>query len=827
MELGKLLVLAIGIIIFFPVVHAGPIWFFTEQMNFAPGIQRNHTQLINYSGNNLSVVIPSGFTVTNISHDGTQSGGRVTWTSGTERTVNFTMRSPTSCTEGATYEADIYVNNTIPGKFVFVCLNDSKIVNYLAEYGHGDANYLTEPYISNETTAIFNLIRVFNIGSYLSPNEGAANAIINCTFEKYPVRTFGRVEVNTKSNSIEGLFKWDFVESGYWFRLGVLSQDVSNKAVGEKYNVSCTELTYNFTNHRVRANFTNSSLEVRSMKPFTFSVASIGGGLSYTITNSEVYTARKVSLRWQTGNYIRVEDLPSLAPNESVRYDIFLEGTGTANLTVDFIPPWYANSRNPVTYSQKNTSGFSINTNPVQINDLNYVFLKTVNTTITNIRSSQTNNFRVELSDFQHLNRSGTYRARLLVLDYEGRPINASSNVTILIYDPTRAIIVRSNMTFNETGIYVFNYTLDSTQTSGAWETIVEANVSGVTIKPNDFWTLAASPAEVKINSCIDNTIPTLTIDAEITNEGNADQEYQYEYCIVTNQSNPCGGGDDIDYRSAAKLIAQGQTFNPFLTLNANTTGRYYFKLVVYYGVEASGASIICDAVPEPPPSVPSGVAGGGGGGSGGGFTPIRVRFMDFTVQPVYTIEVEKGDIIPFTIDGAERHTIRFAEVEDEFIDITIQSDPINLKILKGQTKEIDVNGDGLNDMAVTLVESKNGKATVVARSLAQYKQPECIERWRCDDWKACNLQNLQHRECIDTNNCGTSNDKPPETRACVYDEKQPSIPVETPTPEFVPTIAEDFRIVMVAGFFFAIFMILIWRRNRHHEKSTGYVSFN
>ncbi len=825
MELGKLLLVVLLLSFTASIAHAGPLYYFTEQMNFASGIQRNHTQLFNYSGNNLSVVIPSGFTITNISHNGTQSGGRVIWDGGTERSVNFTMRSPTSCTEGATYEADIYVNNTVPGKFVFVCINDSKIVDYIAEYGHGDANYLTEPYISNETTTIFNLIRVFNIGSYLSPNEAAANAIINCTFEKYPVRTFGRVEVNTKSNSIEGLFNWDIVESGYWFRLGVLSQDVSNKAVGEKYNVTCTELTYNFTHQRVRANFTNYSLEVRNAKPFTFSIASIGGGLSYTITNTEVYAARKVSLRWQTGNYVKVEDLPSLGPNESVRYDLFLEGSGTVNFTVDYMPPWYANSRNPVTYSQKNTSGFSVNSNPVQISDLNYVFLKTVNTTVTNIRSSQTNNFRVELSDFGHLNRSGTYRARLLIFDYEGRPLNASSNVTILIYNPIRAIIVRDNMTYNETGVYLFNYTLDSTQTSGAWETIVEANVSGVTVKPNDFWTLAASPAEVRIDSCIDNTIPTLTVDASITNEGDADQEYQYEYCLVTNQSNPCGGSDDVDYRSAAKLIAQGQTFSPFLTLNANTTGRYYFKLVVYYGVEASGASIICDAVPEPPPSTPA--AGGGGGGGGGGFTPVRVRFMDFTIQPVYTIEVERGDVIPFTIDGIERHTLRFVEVEDEFINITVQSDPINLKILKGQTKEIDVNGDGLNDMAVTLVESKNGKATVVVRSLAQYKQPECIERWRCDDWKDCGLQNLQTRDCIDLNSCGTLEDKPPETRACVYEEKPTTgVPVVAPPPEFVPNVAEDFRIVMIAGLFFAVFIILLWRRN-HHQKTTGYVNFN
>ena len=55
-----------------------------------------------------------------------------------------------------------------------------KIVDYKVEYGHGCGNYIAqdEPYISNETTTLFNLLRVWNIGNYLDPDEDAQNATI-------------------------------------------------------------------------------------------------------------------------------------------------------------------------------------------------------------------------------------------------------------------------------------------------------------------------------------------------------------------------------------------------------------------------------------------------------------------------------------------------------------------------------------------------------------------------------------------------------------------------------------------------------------------------
>jgi hypothetical protein len=46
---------------------------------------------------------------------------------------------------------------------------------------------------------------------------------------------------------------------------------------------------------------------------------------------------------------------------------------------------------------------------------------------------------------------------------------------------------------------------------------------------------------------------------------------------------------------------------------------------------------------------------------------------------------------------------------------------------------------------------------------------PPCEENWTCSEWSECSPQGVQTRVCSDTNNCGTTENKPSETRSCVY----------------------------------------------------------
>ncbi|MBW2990758.1 hypothetical protein KY348_03570 [Candidatus Woesearchaeota archaeon] len=44
-----------------------------------------------------------------------------------------------------------------------------------------------------------------------------------------------------------------------------------------------------------------------------------------------------------------------------------------------------------------------------------------------------------------------------------------------------------------------------------------------------------------------------------------------------------------------------------------------------------------------------------------------------------------------------------------------------------------------------------------------------CQESWVCGNWSECRIDEFQNRTCIDRNDCGTFENKPPEIQKCVY----------------------------------------------------------
>jgi hypothetical protein len=244
---------------------------------------------------------------------------------------------------------------------------------------------------------------------------------------------------------------------------------------------------------------------------------------------------------------------------------------------------------------------------------------------IKEIRGSQTSGWNVYLSDFNQVLTGNVYRAKLFVMNYESVLADSFATPTIVVYDASRNIVVENvSMTKVATGIYEYTYTVAGSAVQGVWETEASATVeSGKIIKANDYWEVEGSPAQVLINSISDNTIPTISASVTISNEGLSGYEYQYEWCVVSTESNACGGGDDTAYSSAAKYINAGTDWNTTLSATVSTAGSYWFKLIVYYGTETSGASLAFNAVvvatPTPTPEV---VISGGGGGGGSSSTP-------------------------------------------------------------------------------------------------------------------------------------------------------------------------------------------------------------
>jgi len=191
---------------------------------------------------------------------------------------------------------------------------------------------------------------------------------------------------------------------------------------------------------------------------------------------------------------------------------------------------------------------------------------------------------------------------------------NAIENVNVTVKNSTNdikfSVLTQSDGTISQQQLNDLENPHLFTITESRYESL--NFTTNITKKTEWILYLRLSPAEVRINSIVDNTIPTITADVTITNEGDADREYQYEYCIVSDFLNKCGGADDEAYGYGAKFIKAGESWNTYLTLDLNEIGTYWFKVLVYWGGEKSGASRLFEAeeappiIPMPTPSVVS-----------------------------------------------------------------------------------------------------------------------------------------------------------------------------------------------------------------------------
>jgi len=257
--------------------------------------------------------------------------------------------------------------------------------------------------------------------------------------------------------------------------------------------------------------------------------------------------------------------------------------------------------------------------------------------------SNQEAGWTVNLSDFGATVPEEAYQARLQILNYKTEPTAPDSAPTWVIYDAAGTPQADGAMTTDSTGTYSYSITVPTAGVSGVWETVVTVVVGGKTLRVNDYWEVQSSPAHVSVDYMIDDEISdtdsNVSAFVTIINEGFSWYEYHYEYCVVTSNTNACGGDDDVFHGTGSTKIDSKKTYNTTLLANNITAvGTYYFKLIVYYGTDRSGASISF------PVTMSSGVIScgdgscngtetcsscsadcgrcSGGGGGGGGSTP-------------------------------------------------------------------------------------------------------------------------------------------------------------------------------------------------------------
>jgi hypothetical protein len=248
-----------------------------------------------------------------------------------------------------------------------------------------------------------------------------------------------------------------------------------------------------------------------------------------------------------------------------------------------------------------------------------------------NTNSAVNGAWNVTLTDTQNVETGKTYKVKVYT-KFAGNPTDSFAVPRITIKNVAEISVVNNDvMSDVGDGIYEYEYLAPIGAVQGSWETLVDVQVESLQyINVSDYWQVTGSPAQIIINS-VSTTIPTITA------EGLTGYEYQYEWCVVSDSNNACGGNDDIFHATAAKYVNSGTDFNTNITATVPTVGNYEFKAVVYFGTQSSRTSRSFTATvgTTPPQPLP-------GGGGGGGFinptqpaNPLLATFKkaDFNVD--------------------------------------------------------------------------------------------------------------------------------------------------------------------------------------------------
>lgn len=260
--------------------------------------------------------------------------------------------------------------------------------------------------------------------------------------------------------------------------------------------------------------------------------------------------------------------------------------------------------------------------------------LGTTQTSINEIRFSQQKFYEANITDISEVSTGKTYKTKLTLRDYEGSPVDPPTVPLVTIHDSLSEIkVTAEEMVKESVGVYVYSYNISSNANAGIWEASIITSVGDL---PNqvltDYFKVNGSLAQVLINNITDISVPLVTADITITNEGEADDfDYLYEWCVVSDQDNICGGNDDIDYGSGAKRILQGEDWNTNLNATVSEVGNYWFKLIVHWGSESSGASSAFTTVTATSTSTSTNPGSSSSGTSNGG------RSQVLTLSSIYS----------------------------------------------------------------------------------------------------------------------------------------------------------------------------------------------
>lgn len=187
--------------------------------------------------------------------------------------------------------------------------------------------------------------------------------------------------------------------------------------------------------------------------------------------------------------------------------------------------------------------------------------------------------------------------------------------------------------------------------------------------------------------------------------------------------------------------VAQNVTTNKSITWSTTTEGTYTYHFVVTTLDDAGNENLSLTTGANGnygnvslTYTAPSDNGGGGSGGGGGGAAAIVVVTTTnleekTSFETGFTTESVKGGEFSFKDSKGSKHTITITKVYTDKILLTINSSgPITITLKIGETKEVDIDNDGVKDISVKLVDIVYGKVKLIFKKLTKKVEEPVVE---------------------------------------------------------------------------------------------------
>ncbi len=131
------------------------------------------------------------------------------------------------------------------------------------------------------------------------------------------------------------------------------------------------------------------------------------------------------------------------------------------------------------------------------------------------------------------------------------------------------------------------------------------------------------------------------------------------------------------------------------------------------------------------------------------------------------SLNLQKGDVIKAEFEDLKYH-VKVENLDENSISFFVVNSSFGSNMDLGESKKIDLDGDGVADIDFVLESILKDEADVSIKKIE--KPGDCEENWVCTGWGEC-INGAQIRVCDDANKCGTEFDKPETQRDCVLEQ--------------------------------------------------------